>query len=272
MGVGPSFGAVAPPKNDPIARCRPRDGDCAPLRGTPLSFYDLFSKASLNAITVATQEAKAMRSGFVGTEHLLLGLLADKLLGPELEKAGLTLENVHAAIQELYGVEFTQQREDHEAPFTPRMKQVFELAKGMAFEGGPNLIEPRHLLAGINCLRNCVAVSVIKKLGKDLFQAYQESLPGPAESETQEAELSAQRIANIVDVLENWIARLKSEDPSADVPTDLTFGLVYVPANNAWAAIGPVHRLLNTQTLGAALNALDPIVSAYAAGLEASRA
>lgn len=94
--------------------------------------FTRFTAEARQAVVVAQQEARALRHGHVGTDHLLLGVLDPE--GAKEIRARMTPGDADVAGQ---------------IPFTPEAKRALELALRAALTEGSALIEPRHLLAGV---------------------------------------------------------------------------------------------------------------------------
>jgi hypothetical protein len=111
--------------------------------------FTRFTPQARRAVVLAQEEARLLHHGHLGTEHLLLGLLAEgEGLGAQaLHSAGITLEATRARIEEIVGAGEKTPRTH--IPFTPRAKEVLGLALRQALELGHNYIGTEHLLLGL---------------------------------------------------------------------------------------------------------------------------
>jgi ATP-dependent Clp protease ATP-binding subunit ClpA len=119
-------------------------------------------------VVLAQEEARRLDHDYIGTEHLLLGLVDE---GPGvaarvLESLGISLEAVRAQVEEVIG-EGAEAPTGH-IPFTPRAKKVLELSLREALQLGHNYIGTEHLLLGLLREGKGVAAQVLVKLGADL--------------------------------------------------------------------------------------------------------
>ena len=111
-----------------------------------------------------------MRHDYMGTEHLLLGLLAEGggVAAQALQQAGITLDAVRAEIEEIVGCGEAMPR--GHIPFTPRAKKVLELALREALHLGHNFLGTEHVLLGLIREGEGLATQVLVKLGANLNQ------------------------------------------------------------------------------------------------------
>ena len=111
--------------------------------------FERFSQEARQVIVLAQEEARALRHNYIGTEHLLLGLLRvqDDLATEVLRSFGFTFDQVRAAIQRI--VAAGDEPPGSQIPFTPRAKKALELALREALGLGDNYIGTGHLLLGL---------------------------------------------------------------------------------------------------------------------------
>ena len=130
--------------------------------------FERFTDRSRRALTLAQEEARLLNHGFIGTEHLLLGLVAEGngLAAKTMEQLGVTLDRARQRVEEIIGR--AESRPVGSPPFTPRTKKVLELALREALQLGHNYIGTEHLLLGVVREGNGVAVQVLESLGVDL--------------------------------------------------------------------------------------------------------
>lgn len=129
--------------------------------------FERFTDRARRVIVLAQEEARGLKHNYIGTEHLLLGLIheGDGVAAKAMEMSGLNLEEVRGAVIELIG-EGEKPVEGH-IPFTPRAKRVFELSFREALQLGHNYIGTEHLLLGLLKEGDGVAAQVLHKLGAD---------------------------------------------------------------------------------------------------------
>ena len=116
---------------------------------------------------LAQEEARRLDHDYIGTEHLLLGLVSEthSLGAIALESLGISLEAVRAQVAEIIGQ--GQSAPTGHIPFTPRAKKVLELSLREALQLGHNYIGTEHILLGLIREREGVAAQVLVTLGAD---------------------------------------------------------------------------------------------------------
>ena len=129
--------------------------------------FERFTDRARRVIVLAQEEARGLKHNYIGTEHLLLGLIheGDGVAAKALEMAGISLDEAQGAVIELIG-EGEKPVEGH-IPFTPRAKRVFELSFREALQLGHNYIGTEHLLLGLLKEGDGVAAQVLHKLNAD---------------------------------------------------------------------------------------------------------
>jgi len=102
--------------------------------------FERFTQRAREALSLAQEEARLLNHDFIGTEHLLLGLIreGDGVAAKALKQLGISLEPVRGKIEETMGVPSTAA--GGVAPFTPRAKKVLELSLREALQLGHNYI------------------------------------------------------------------------------------------------------------------------------------
>ena len=132
-----------------------------------MAMFGRFTEKAQKAILLAQEEAKKLRHNYVGTEHILLGLLAETegVASKALNNMGVNLENARNEVIKLVG----QGSYDADIMgFTPRTKRIFELSFLEARNLGHNYVGTEHILLGLLEEAEGVAVIVLKKLGVDV--------------------------------------------------------------------------------------------------------
>jgi ATP-dependent Clp protease ATP-binding subunit ClpA len=123
--------------------------------------FERFTEKARQVVVLAQDEARALRHNYIGTEHILLGLLREEegLAARVLESLDITLEEVRAQVKRLIGEgdeEITGQ-----IPFTPRAKKVLELALREALSLGHSYIGTEHVLLGVARENRGVAARIL---------------------------------------------------------------------------------------------------------------
>ena len=123
-----------------------------------------FTEPARQVVVLAQDEARALKHNYIGTEHLLLGLLRDEdgIAARVLAELGVTVDAVRAQIRSIVG-----QGDGEPAgqiPFTPRAKKVLELALREAMGMGHRYIGTEHLLLGITCEGEGIAMRILAEL------------------------------------------------------------------------------------------------------------
>ena len=130
--------------------------------------FERFTEKAIKVIMLGQEESRRLGHNFVGTEQILLGLIAEGTgIGPKaLRSMGLNLKDLRVEVEKFVGrgTGFVAV----EIPFTPRAKRVLELSLEEARELGHNYIGTEHLLLGMIREGEGVAVRVLKKMGVDL--------------------------------------------------------------------------------------------------------
>ena len=130
--------------------------------------FERFTEKARRVVVYAQEEARMLNQNYIGTEHLLLGLIReeDGIAAKALESLSISLEDVHAQVEDLIG-KGTFVPTGH-IPFTPRAKKVLELSLREALQLGHNYIGTEHILLGLIREGEGVAAQVLLNLGADL--------------------------------------------------------------------------------------------------------
>jgi len=123
--------------------------------------FERFTERARQVIVLAQEEARLLRHNYIGTEHILLGLLRERegLAASVLESLGITIERVRPQIVRIVGS--GEEVTSGQIPFTPRAKKVLELALREALSLGHNHIGSEHLLLALMRENEGVAVRVL---------------------------------------------------------------------------------------------------------------
>jgi Clp amino terminal domain, pathogenicity island component len=130
--------------------------------------FERFTDRARRAVVLAQEEARLLDHNYVGTEHLLLGLIHERegVAAQALESLEVSLDAVRAEVQEIIG-RGAEMPSGH-IPFTPRAKKVLELSLREALQLGHNYIGTEHILLGLVREGEGVAAQVLARLGADL--------------------------------------------------------------------------------------------------------
>ncbi len=153
--------------------------------------HDKFTERVRKVMFLAREEAARLQHDYIGTEHLLLGILreGEGIAATVLNNLGLDLDAIRQAVENMVassGGTLTI----GEIPFTPRAKRVLELSVDEARQLGHNYVGTEHLLLGLIREGEGVAARVLLELGVDRKKVREETLkllgghagPGPARS------------------------------------------------------------------------------------------
>ncbi|CAG7844297.1 ATP-dependent Clp protease ATP-binding subunit ClpC1 [Pseudoclavibacter triregionum] len=138
--------------------------------------FERFTDRARRVIVLAQEEAKMLNHNYIGTEHILLGLIheGEGVAAQALESLDISLDAVREQVQDIIGT--GQQRPTAHIPFTPRAKKVLELSLREALQLGHNYIGTEHILLGLIREGEGVAAQVLVKLGAELNRVRQQVL------------------------------------------------------------------------------------------------
>ncbi len=136
--------------------------------------FERFTDRARRVVVLAQEEARMLNHNYIGTEHILLGLIheGEGVAAKALESLGISLEAVRQQVEEIIGQ--GQQAPSGHIPFTPRAKKVLELSLREALQLGHNYIGTEHILLGLIREGEGVAAQVLVKLGADLNRVRQQ--------------------------------------------------------------------------------------------------
>ncbi len=136
--------------------------------------FERFTDRARRVVVLAQEEARMLNHNYIGTEHILLGLIheGEGVAAKALESLGISLEGVRSQVEEIIGQ--GQQAPSGHIPFTPRAKKVLELSLREALQLGHNYIGTEHILLGLIREGEGVAAQVLVKLGADLNRVRQQ--------------------------------------------------------------------------------------------------
>jgi ATP-dependent Clp protease ATP-binding subunit ClpC len=163
--------------------------------------FEVFTDRARRVVVLAQEEARMLNHNYIGTEHLLLGLIheGEGVAATALESLGISLQDVRQNVEEMIG------RGQHELsghiPFTPRTKKVLELSLRESQQLGHDYIGTEHILLGLIREAEGVAAQVLVKMGADLNRVRQQVLQllgGRGHEELGESEAGGTRVAGAV--------------------------------------------------------------------------
>jgi ATP-dependent Clp protease ATP-binding subunit ClpA len=136
--------------------------------------FERFTDRARRVVVLAQEEARMLNHNYIGTEHILLGLIheGEGVAAKSLESLGISLEGVRSQVEEIIGQ--GQQAPSGHIPFTPRAKKVLELSLREALQLGHNYIGTEHILLGLIREGEGVAAQVLVKLGAKLTRVRQQ--------------------------------------------------------------------------------------------------
>ena len=151
--------------------------------------FERFTDRARRVVVLAQEEARRLDHNWIGTEHILLGLIreGEGIAARALEAAGIGLEAVRQKVEEIIGR--GQEPPSEHIPFTPRTKKVLEHSLRESMQLGHNYIGTEHILLGLIREGDGVAAQILVVLGADpdrlrgqvtlLLHGYQAEEPGP---------------------------------------------------------------------------------------------
>ena len=136
--------------------------------------FERLTDQARRAVVLAQEEARMLNHNYIGTEHILLGLIheGECVAAKTLKSLGISLDAVRQQVEEIIGQ--GQQAPSGHIPFTPRAKKVLELSSREARQLGRNYIGTEHLLLGLIREGEGVAAQVLVRLGADLHRVRQQ--------------------------------------------------------------------------------------------------
>jgi len=136
--------------------------------------FQRFTDRARRVVVLAQDEARTLNHTYIGTEHILLGLVREGggVAAKALESLGISLEAVRQQVEEIIG------RGEHELsghiPFTPQAKNVLQLSLSEAVQLGHNYVGTEHILLGLLREGEGVAAQVLVRLGAELDRVRQQ--------------------------------------------------------------------------------------------------
>ena len=136
--------------------------------------FERFTDRARRVVVLAQEEARMLGHNYIGTEHILLGLIheGEGVAAKALESLGVSQKAARQQVEVIIGR--GEQAPSGHIPFTPRAKKVLELALREALQLGHNYIGTEHILLGLIREGEGVAAQVLVKLGADLNRVRQQ--------------------------------------------------------------------------------------------------
>jgi ATP-dependent Clp protease ATP-binding subunit ClpC len=136
--------------------------------------FERFTERARRVVVLAQEEARALSHNYIGTEHILLGLIHENegVAAKSLESIGISLDAVRTQVEEIIGE--GRITPSGQIPFTPRAKKVLELSLRESIQLGHNYIGTEHILLGLIREGEGLGAQVLVKLGADLNRVRQQ--------------------------------------------------------------------------------------------------
>lgn len=127
--------------------------------------FERYTSQARSVFVYASEEAREFKHGYIGTEHLLIGVIrrGDSPASMVLGMLGVSLEDARRMLEDIIGR--GTHRPTGRIPFTPRAKRVLELASEQALQTDYSFIRPEHILLGIALEGGGVGVQILESLG-----------------------------------------------------------------------------------------------------------
>src|SRR5580692_11206726 len=171
------------------------------------TMFERFTDRARRVVVLAQEEARMLNHNYIGTEHILLGLIHEGqgVAAEALESLGISLDAVRQQVEEIIGQ--GQEVPSGHIPFTPRGKKVLELSLRESLQLGHNYIGTEHILLGLIREGDGVAGQVLVKLGADLNRVRQQVIqlisgqqPQPGRRPPRKGEIVTELHARLVAV------------------------------------------------------------------------
>src|ERR1700745_797084 len=197
--------------------------------------FERFTDRARRVVVLAQEEARMLNHNYIGTEHILLGLIheGEGVAAKALESLGISLEGVRQQVEEIIGQ--GQQAPSGHIPFTPRAKKVLALSLREALQLGHNYIGTEHILLGLVREGEGVAAQVLVKLGGSLSRVRDKVIelapPGTGEGPELASQLRRSRARRPLGALRRQLEAMDDRLSAIERPLGL--------AGAAGAAAGP---------------------------------
>jgi ATP-dependent Clp protease ATP-binding subunit ClpC len=193
--------------------------------------FERFTDRARRVVVLAQEEARMLNHNYIGTEHLLLGLIheGEGVAAKTLESLGISLDAIRSQVVEIIGM--GNKAPTGHIPFTPRAKKVLELSLREALQLGHDYIGTEHILLGLIREGEGVGAQVLQKLGADLDRVRRQviELLGGHQPERPSGRMFPERFTSrahrVLDLAKESARELGHQ---AIEPTDLLLALVAV--------------------------------------------
>ncbi len=141
---------------------------CWGAAGWELAMFERFTSRARRVVVLAQEEARMLNHNYIGTEHILLGLIheGEGVAAQALESLGVSLEAARQQVEEVVGL--GKRAPSGHIPFTPPAKRVLELSLREALQLGHNSIGTGHILLGLLREGESAGTQILVRLGNDL--------------------------------------------------------------------------------------------------------
>ena len=182
--------------------------------------FEGFNQQAIEVLRLAQNESRRLRHNFVGTEQILLGLIAERtsFCAQLLQSLGVDLWKAQVEVQKIIGYGSTLI--DRQVPLTPRAKRVLRLARETASRLGDDEIGTEHLLLGLIREKDGVSAIVLKNLAVNIQNLEQQLLEQLQQSKMEEEEPPILPQTLIKTSRFNW--NVASESSNFERPSDFT--------------------------------------------------
>jgi len=212
--------------------------------------FERFTDRARRVLTLTQVEARLLNHNYIGTEHILLGLLreGEGVAGKTLESLGISLEAVRMQVEEIIG--WGQATPTGSVPFTPRAKKVLELSLRESIALDHEYIGTEHILLGLIREGEGVAAQVLVKLGATLEAVRERALEILSQGHPEVDEPVGEHI---------WTGRSPSVPPSRAVRRGAQGGVSAIavrssyPRASRWLMLGAAAAATITGVVGAVL-------------------
>jgi ATP-dependent Clp protease ATP-binding subunit ClpC len=180
--------------------------------------FERFTDRARRVVVLAQEEARLLNHNYIGTEHILLGLIheGEGVAAKALESLGISLEAVRAQVEESIG-QGLRAPTGH-IPFTPRAKKVLELSLREALQLGHNYMGTEHILLGLIREGEGVGAQVLAAVGADDARVREQVvwlLTGEGEQAGPRARLVRMTVPEDLRELEEQIAQVRRQKQAA---------------------------------------------------------
>jgi ATP-dependent Clp protease ATP-binding subunit ClpC len=174
--------------------------------------FERFTDRARRAVVLAQEEARMLNHNWIGTEHILLGVIheGDGVAARALDSLGISLDAVRQEVAEIIGR--GQKAPGGHIPFTPRAKKVLELSLREALQMGHDYIGTEHILLGLIREADGVAAQVLVRLGADLNRTRSQVihlLHGYTEAGAVRVESGADTLADRLDAIASRLTAIE---------------------------------------------------------------